>query len=99
MKNIIVILLLLMVSSSLYGITADELLKAHRVTTTQMNNINSPQAGSIVYNTTQNRLFYYTGSVWKPLRATGSETILQAGVGIVINGDGTSDSPYTIGAN
>jgi len=64
-----------------------------------MNNINAPQAGSLIYNTTENTLFFYTGSIWKRLRSSGTETILNAGSGMVVTGNGSSSTPYTIGVN
>jgi len=85
--------------SILYAVTTDELLEIHKATTTEMNNINTPQAGSLVYNTTENTLFFYTGSIWKRLRSSGTETILNAGSGMVITGNGSSSTPYTIGVN
>ena len=103
MKNTVKKLLFLTVLSTafsaLYAITADELLEIHKVTTTEMNNINTPQAGSLVYNTTENTLFFYTGSIWKRLRSNGGETILNAGNGTVVSGNGTNASPYSIGVN
>jgi len=104
MKNIIhklvlLILFFLAPFSTLGAITANELLQTHKVTTTEMNNINAPQAGSLVYNTTENTLFFYTGSIWKKLRSSGSETILTAGSGMVVSGNGTSSVPYSIGVN
>ncbi|MCF6244510.1 MAG: hypothetical protein L3J43_05685 [Sulfurovum sp.] len=85
--------------STLYAITADELLEVHKVTTTEMNSITTPQAGSLVFNTTENTLYFYTGSAWKRLRSTGSETKVNAGSGMVVTGNGTSSVPYTIGTN
>jgi len=104
MKNIInklafLIFILLIQFSILYAVTADELLEIHKVTTSEMNNINTPQAGSLVYNTTDNTLYFYTGSVWKRLRSSGGETILNAGSGMVVTGNGTSSVPYSIGVN
>jgi len=104
MKNIIKKLsfLTLMFSiqfSILHAITTEELLQVHKITTTEMNNISTPQAGSLVYNTTENTLFFYTGTVWKRLRSTGTETILNAGSSMIVSGNGTNSSPYTIGVN
>jgi hypothetical protein len=98
-KIIFLIFISLMHFSSLYAITADELLGVHKVTTTEMDNIATPKAGSIVYNTTENTLFFYNGTAWKRLRSVGSETIINAGSHIEVSGDGTSASPYGIGAN
>ena len=104
MKNTIkkltfLILLLSTQFSTLYAVTANELLEVHKVTNTEMNNINTPQAGSLVYNTTDNTLYFYTGSVWKRLRSSGGETILNAGSGMLVTGNGTSSVPYSIGVN
>jgi len=96
-KLIFLISLVLMHSSVIYAITADELMTIHKVTTTQMNSINTPQAGSLVYNTTEDTLYFYTGTIWKRLRANGTETIINAGSNIVITGNGSSSTPYTIG--
>ena len=100
MKKIIFLIpLVLMQSSALHAITADELMTTHKVTTSEMNNINTPQAGSLIYNTTENTLFFYTGSAWKRLRSSGTETILNAGNGMTVTGNGTTSLPYTIGVN
>ena len=97
MKKLIFLILLFLQSSMLYAVTADELLQVHKATTTEMNNISTPQAGSIVFNTTEDTLFFYTGTIWKRLRATGSETIINAGNSIVVTGNGNSSTPYVIG--
>ena len=102
MKNIIkissfLLLLLSLQFSFIYAVTADELLQVHKATTTEMNNITTPQAGSIVFNTTEDTLFFYTGTIWKRLRSTGTETIINAGNNVVITGNGSSTTPYTIG--
>ena len=104
MKNAIeklsfIILLLFISFSTLYAVTSDELMEIHKATTTEMNNINTPLAGSLVYNTTEDTLYFYTGTIWKRLRSTGGETILNAGSGMVVSGSGTSSVPYTIGVN
>jgi len=88
-----------LVSSTLPAVDPEELMQIHKATTTEMNNIVSPQAGSLVYNTTENTLYFYTGVVWKRLRATGAETIVNAGNGMTVTGSGTSSVPYTIGVN
>jgi len=84
-KKLLFLTVLSTAFSALYAITADELLEIHKVTTTEMNNINTPQAGSLVYNTTETTLFFYTGSIWKRLRSNGGETILNAGNGTVVS--------------
>ena len=100
LKNLAFLIFILSIQFSiLYAVTADELLEIHKATTTEMNNINTPQAGSLVYNTTENTLFFYTGSAWKRLRSSGTETILNAGSGMVVTGNGSSSTPYTIGVN
>lgn len=98
-KLVFLTLLLSTHFSMLYALTTDELMQIHNVTSTEMNNITNPQAGSLVYNTTEDTLYFYTGTVWKRLRATGSETIINAGSSTTVTGNGTSSVPYTIGIN
>ena len=98
-KLLFLIGLLLMQSINLYAVTADELMAIHKVTTTEMNNISTPQAGSLVYNTTENAIFFYTGAAWKKLRSDGDETIINAGSSVTVTGNGTSATPYTVGSN
>ena len=83
--------------SSVHAVTADELVGIHQVTTLEMNGITAPQAGSLVYNTTENTTLFYTGTIWKKLRSVGTETIINAGNLIVITGNGSSSTPYIIG--
>jgi len=96
-KLIFALLLLLTIPSLSLAITADEILKVHKVTTTEMNNILTPQTGTVVFNTTEHTLFFYNGIIWKRLRATGTETIINAGNNIVITGNGSNSTPYIIG--
>ena len=98
-KLIFLISLLFLKSSSLYAITAGELLEVHKVTTTEMNSITTAQVGSLIYNLSEHTLYFYTGAVWKRLRSTDGETIIHAGNGILVTGSGTTTAPYTIGAN
>ena len=91
--------ILILASSTLPAVDAEDLMQIHRATTTEMNNIASPQAGSLVYNTNENTLYFYTGVIWKRMRATGAETIINAGSGTTVTGSGTTSAPYTIGVN
>ena len=98
MKYFLYILVVLAIASSrLSAVTADELMQIHKVTTTEMNSIITPLAGSLVYNTSENSLYFYTGTVWKRMRSNGSETIFNAGTGMVVTGNGTTSTPYTVG--
>jgi len=104
MKNAIqklsfMILLLSMPFYALYAVTADELMLIHKANTSEMNNIAAPLTGSLVYNTTESTLYFYTGTTWKRLRSTGTETILNAGSGMTVLGNGSSTVPYSIGIN
>lgn len=94
---IFLISLLLMQFSTLQAITADELMQIHKATTSEMNNINTPQAGSLIYNSTDRTTYFYTGVVWKKLRSTGSETKINVGNNITITGNGLNITPYIIG--
>lgn len=98
MKQTIYSLLFISVlASSLHALSSDELMQIHKVTTAEMNNIISPQAGSLVYNTDEKTIFFYTGNLWKKMRSDGDETVMHAGSGIVVTGNGTNTSAYTIG--
>lgn len=97
--KILLLAVILLLLQPCYAVTAEELLEVHKVTTTEMNNISTPQSGSLVYNTTEDTLFFYTGTIWKRLKSNGDEIIINAGIGIVVTGNGTSSVPYTIGAN
>ena len=100
MKKLLFLMSLFFIqSSALHAVTADELMEIHKVTTTEMNNINGPQAGSLVYNTTEDAIFFYTGAAWKKLRSDGDETVINAGSGVTVTGNGTSATPYTVGSN
>lgn len=80
-----------------HAVTSDALMNVHQVTALEMNSITTPQAGSLVYNTTEDTLFFYTGSSWKKLRAEGSETIISAGNQVNTTGNGSLNTPYVIG--
>jgi len=92
-----IIVTLLIINSKLLAVTSEELMQVHKVTTSEMNSITNPYAGSLVYNTTENSLYFYTGTVWKKMRSNGSETIINAGSGISITGNGQTSTPYVIG--
>lgn len=47
---------------------AGELLGMHNLSTSEMNSINSPNLGSLIYNTTENELFIFNGSLWKGIK-------------------------------
>ena len=87
----------LILNSQLLAVTATELMHIHKVTTAEMNNISTPTSGSLVYNTSENSLYFYTGTVWKKIHSNGAETIINAGLGIIVGGNGTTSTPYTIG--
>ena len=45
----------------------DEVVRFQNLTTTEINNLPSPQAGDTVYNTTLNQLCFYNGSAWQKI--------------------------------
>jgi len=96
-KKFYILFFLLLTITSLSAVTADELIQIHKVTTSEMNNITTPASGSLVYNTNENSLYFYTGIIWKKMRSNGSETIIHAGSGISVSGNGTVSVPYIIG--
>jgi len=81
----------------LHATTEDELMELNKVTTAVMNNIDTPKAGSLVYNLDEKTTFFYTGIVWKKMRSDGDETIINAGNNIIVTGNGTNTSVYVIG--
>lgn len=90
------IILFLAIEFSFAQTSADELLQVHKVTTTAMNNIVTPSTGSLVFNTTENTMYFYTGTIWKKIKSDGDETIINEGTNVQITGDGTNTTPYTI---
>lgn len=62
------ILIIILLASTVKAIgqapTAGDLVAIHNVTTTEMNNIQSPTEGSFVYNTTTRSMHYYSNSAW-----------------------------------
>jgi len=61
--------------------TAPFQLKSY--STTDRDNLSSPQAGWTIYNSTTNKLNHYNGSAWVEV-STGSHTAAGASIGIVI---------------
>ncbi|MBK7233826.1 MAG: hypothetical protein IPH93_16585 [Saprospiraceae bacterium] len=69
-----------------------------RMTTSQRNAINNPSVGLEVFDIDDNLTYWFNGTVWVthgPGSGTGG-TIVIAGTGIQVEGDGTSLSPYEI---
>lgn len=65
MQRILIILLLVSAVKTIgQAPTAGDLVAIHNVTTTEMNNIQSPTEGSFVYNTTTRSMHYYSNSAW-----------------------------------
>jgi hypothetical protein len=64
MKNIFIFTMLCMHYTTLYALSSDELVSIHNSTTTQINSLTSLQAGTLIYNTTDNNLYHYNGSTW-----------------------------------
>ncbi len=61
-----------------------------RFSTSQLGLIANPVAGLEVYNTTENRTYWWNGSAWV------TSPVIQAGSGISVSGSGVSNSPYII---
>jgi len=76
-----------------------------RMTTTQMNAIGSPATGLMVYNTSDNTFYFYTGASWNKVEGAaeadgviGNEVLdATANGGLFRSGAGTGASPYTLG--
>ena len=95
MKKYIFYIGLILCSLSVYGqIEAGLLLGLTQATTPEMNAIASPITGSILYNTTENRIFQYNGSAWVMAGANASGWGLQGNAGSSETTDfiGTTDA-------
>ncbi len=88
--------LLLWGEASCQTSTSDELLAIHNLSTIQMNAIVSPPKGSILYNTDEKSIYFYSGTLWKKLRSDGRETKIIAGNNLTITGNGADQTPYII---
>lgn len=68
-------------------ILSDEVLKLHSGTQVEINNISSPDIGSVVYSTDDSKIYVYNGSTWSEA-ATDQQNI---------TGSGLSGTTLTIG--
>ena len=75
-------------------IEAGLLLTLAQATTAEMNAISGPYTGSLLYNTTENRIFQYNGSAWVAAGTNASGWGLQGNSGTSAASDfiGTSDT-------
>lgn len=73
-----------------------DLLAIHNVSNSEMNGITDPFKGSLIYNIDKKSIYFYTGTLWKKLKSDGGETKIIAGSNLLISGNGTDQSPYTI---
>jgi len=59
---------MLFVSFALFGqVTASELIQLHSLSNTDMQNLTSVVNGSLAYNSTDDHVYMYDGSVWRKL--------------------------------
>lgn len=96
MKNIVHILsfvaLFFLGGKASAQIEAMSLMGIPTGTTTEMNNITGAATGSILYNTTDNAIYYWTGSAWS--RATDDQTAseVNAATPVDVDGDSTTEA-------
>jgi hypothetical protein len=64
---------------------ANELVKIHETTLTEMNTIANQETGSLVYNTTINAMHYYNGTTWVQINTETTGTVGH----FIISGTGT----------
>jgi hypothetical protein len=64
-----------------------------RLSTVQMNALQFPIAGLEIYNTSENRTYWYNGTAWV------TSPSVQAGTGISVSGAGITGNPYIISTN
>ena len=93
-KGILVIALFNLSQTIHAQIEAGLLLGLTPATTTEMNAISGPITGSLLYNTTENRIFQYNGSAWVMAGSNASGWGLQGNAGTSETTDfvGTSDA-------
>jgi len=72
----------------------NELIVLHNMNTTEMNNIDSPTIGSLVFNTDDKEVYERNATDWKRITSSGDETHIVSGSCIDITGTGTSSNPY-----
>lgn len=96
MKNLFktagLLVLLLLSENAVAQIDAMSLMVIPSGTTTEMNNISGAAVGGMLYNTTENAIYYWTGSAWA--RATDDQTAAEvaAGTPVDVDGDATTES-------
>ena len=88
-------------SASTYHMSAqvpknDELVALHIVSTSEMNTITAPIQGSLIFNSDDNEVYQYNGTLWDRISSTGNETKIIEGDDIGITGTGTTLNPYVI---
>jgi hypothetical protein len=98
MKNITIFLCVMLVQCiPLYAVTSGELMQIHNVSSDDMNNIENPIAGTLVYNSTEKTLYFYTGTMWKKMNpSSSSKTAITASDGNIVLVD-TNNSIFRIG--
>jgi len=96
-NNIIFSILTLIFISQLYAAPlSDELIVLQHATTIEMNAIDSPIKGSLIFNIDDNEVYERNSTAWNKISANGSETKIVAGNGITLIGSGTIADPYQI---
>ena len=95
MRNIFIITAFLLIGFSLEAqIDAGSLMGIPTATTTEMNNITGANVGGCLYNTDENALYYYTGSVWT--RATDDQTASEVDSDTPVDVDGDGNTEATV---
>jgi len=74
MRTTILLFILSLYSSFINAQTpqANELVKIHEVSNTEMLAIANPETGSFVFNTTANKIFVYNGTTWALMKSGAS---------------------------
>ncbi len=100
-KSIPILLLISFFMSGTYLTNAqvpknDELVALHIVSSSEMNAITSPVQGSLIFNSDDNEVYQFNGTLWDRISSTGNETKIIEGDDITITGTGTTLDPYVI---
>ncbi|MFK5971970.1 MAG: fibrinogen-like YCDxxxxGGGW domain-containing protein [Flavobacteriaceae bacterium] len=74
----------------------DELVALHIVSTSEMNTIISPIQGSLIFNSDDNEVYQFNGTLRDRISSTGNEIIIIEGDDIAITDMSTTLDPYII---
>ena len=83
----------LLFSTTVYGqLDAMSLMGVPTATTTEMNNITGATVGACLYNTTENSIYYWTGSTWANSTDDQTASEVNTDTPVDVDGDSTNET-------